>query len=73
MTDRGPGVRPDDRADVFQMFTGSGSAGGSGVGLWIAKAFVEAHGQGIWVEDADGHGARFCFTLPVARPTGSVA
>jgi two-component system sensor histidine kinase KdpD len=66
VTDSGPGVRPGDRAVVFQMFTGRGSAGGSGVGLWIAKAFVEAHGQAIWVEDTGGHGARFCFTLPVA-------
>jgi two-component system sensor histidine kinase KdpD len=66
VTDGGPGVRPGDRAVVFQMFTGRGSAGGSGVGLWIAKAFVEAHGQAIWVEDTAGHGARFCFTVPVA-------
>jgi two-component system sensor histidine kinase KdpD len=66
VADRGPGVRPDDRAAVFQMFTGRGSAGGSGVGLWIAKAFLEAHGQTIWLEDAAGQGARFTFTLPVA-------
>jgi len=72
VTDSGPGVRPSDRAIVFQMFTGR-SAGGSGVGLWIAKAFVEAHGQTIWVEDADGRGARFCFTLPVARQPATVA
>jgi two-component system, OmpR family, sensor histidine kinase KdpD len=72
VSDRGPGVRPDERAAVFQMFTGR-SAGGSGVGLWIAKAFIEAHGEEIWVEDADGHGARFCFTLPVARQPVPVA
>ncbi len=67
VTDRGPGVQPDERAIVFQMFTGRGSVGGFGVGLWIAKAFVEAHGEQIWVDDADGGGARFCVTLPVAR------
>ncbi len=72
VTDSGPGVRPGDRAVVFQMFTGR-SEGGSGVGLWIARAFVEAHGGTIWVEDADGHGARFCFTLPVARQPATVA
>jgi two-component system sensor histidine kinase KdpD len=72
VTDSGPGVRPGDRALVFQIFTGR-SAGGSGVGLWIAKAFVEAHGGTIWVEDADGHGARFSFTLPVARQPATVA
>jgi two-component system sensor histidine kinase KdpD len=72
VTDSGPGVRPDDRAIIFQMFTGRGSAGGSGVGLWIAKAFVEAHGQAIWVQDTAGHGARFCFTLPVALQPATV-
>jgi len=72
VTDSGPGVRPDEQALVFQMFTGRGSAGGSGVGLWIAKAFVEAHGEKIWVEDTAGHGARFCFTLPVARQPAPV-
>jgi hypothetical protein len=38
----------------------------AGLGLTIARTFVEAHGQRIWVEDAPGAGARFCFTLPVA-------
>ncbi len=66
VSDRGPGVRADDRAVVFQMFTGRGSVGGSGVGLWIAKSFVEAHGETIWVQDTAGDGGRFCFTLPVA-------
>jgi hypothetical protein len=41
---------------------------GAGLGLAIAKTFVEAHGQRIWVEDAPSGGARFCFTLPVAAP-----
>ena len=73
MADRGPGVGPDERATVFEMFTGRGSAGGSGVGLWIAKAFIEAHGEEIWVDDASGPGARFCFTLPVALEPAEVA
>lgn len=67
VTDRGPGVQPDERAIVFQIFTGRGSVGGSGVGLWIAKAFVEAHGEQIWVDDGEGIGARFCVTLPIDR------
>jgi two-component system sensor histidine kinase KdpD len=66
VTDQGPGVGPDDHDVLFQMSSGRGSVGGSGVGLWIAKAFVEAHGETIWVEDTDGPGSRFCFTLPVA-------
>jgi two-component system sensor histidine kinase KdpD len=72
VTDGGSGVRADERALVFEMFTGRGSAGGTGVGLWIAKAFVEAHGEEIWVEDNAGHGARFCFTLPVALQPSTV-
>jgi two-component system, OmpR family, sensor histidine kinase KdpD len=66
VTDQGPGLGPDDHDVIFQMFTGRGSVGGSGVGLWIAQAFVEAHGETIWVEDTGGPGSRFCFTLPVA-------
>jgi len=73
VTDAGPGVRPEERAVVFQMFTGRGSAGGSGVGLWIAKAFVEAHGGEIWVEDSGRPGARFCFTVPVALHAAAVS
>ncbi len=73
MTDSGPGVRPDERALIFEMFKGRGSAGGSGVGLWIAKAFLEAHGETIWVQDTAGHGARFCFTLPADRQPAPVA
>jgi two-component system sensor histidine kinase KdpD len=72
VTDSGPGVRPDERAVVFQMFTGRGSAGGSGVGLWIAKAFIEAHGETIWAEDTAGQGGRFCFTLPVSLQPATV-
>ena len=48
------------------MFARRDDDAGAGLGLTIAKTFVEAHGQRIWVEDAPGGGARFCFTLPVA-------
>jgi signal transduction histidine kinase len=39
----------------------------AGIGLSIARTFVEAHGQRIWVDEAPEGGARFCFTLP-AKP-----
>jgi len=64
--DKGPGVPRSERTNVFRMFNRSGTSGGTGVGLSIAKAFVEAHDQQIWVEDVPGGGARFCFTLPTA-------
>lgn len=74
--DHGPGVAPEDRERVFRMFSRSGGGlGRAGLGLAIAKAFVEAHGQSIRVEDAPGSGARFVFTMPAAAvpaDTGAV-
>jgi signal transduction histidine kinase len=66
VTDSGPGVSPDRRAEIFELFPRREGDAGAGLGLTIAKTFVEAHGQRIWVEDAPLGGARFCFTLPVA-------
>jgi two-component system sensor histidine kinase KdpD len=66
VTDHGPGVSPSQRAEIFTMFVRRDNDAGAGLGLTIAKTFVEAHGQRIWVEDAPGGGARFCFTLPAA-------
>jgi two-component system sensor histidine kinase KdpD len=66
VADRGLGVSPERRDEVFELFARRRGDAGAGLGLTIAKTFVEAHGQTIWVEDAPGGGARFCFTLPVA-------
>ncbi len=66
VTDRGQGVPADERASVFQMFNRREAGGRGGLGLAIARAFVEAHGQQIWVEDTSHGGARFVFTLPGA-------
>jgi two-component system sensor histidine kinase KdpD len=66
VTDRGPGVSPDQREEIFGLLARRVDDAGAGLGLMIAKTFVEAHGQRIWVEDAPSGGARFCFTLPVA-------
>ncbi|HXZ76974.1 MAG TPA: ATP-binding protein, partial [Streptosporangiaceae bacterium] len=66
VTDHGPGVGPDRRDEIFGLLARREGDVGAGLGLTIAKTFVEAHGQRIWVEDAPGGGARFCFTLPVA-------
>lgn len=65
--DHGPGVPPEERRRVFEMYSQVGGSGRAGLGLAIVKAFVEAHGQAIRVEDAPGGGARFVFGLPVAR------
>lgn len=67
VSDEGPGIPVDDRERVFTMFSRISGAGRAGLGLAIAKAFVEAHGERIWVQDAPGGGARFVLTLPAAR------
>jgi two-component system, OmpR family, sensor histidine kinase KdpD len=68
VADHGLGVSPERRDEVFEQFARRRGDSGAGLGLTIAKTFVEAHGQSIWVEDAPGGGARFCFTLPVGLP-----
>jgi two-component system sensor histidine kinase KdpD len=64
--DHGPGVSPTQRAEVFGLPARRDGDAGAGLGLAIARTFVEAHGQQIWVEDAPDGGAKFCFTLPIA-------
>jgi len=65
VADQGPGVSPERRGEIFELFARRADDAGAGLGLTIAKTFVEAHGQRIWAEDAPDGGARFCFTLPV--------
>jgi len=67
VADQGPGVSPERREEVFGLLARRDSDAGAGLGLSIAKTFVEAHGQHIWVEDAPDAGARFCFTLPAGQ------
>ncbi len=70
VSDSGPGVPPEDSSSVFQMFERREAGGRGGLGLAIAKAFVEAHGETIWMDPPTGQdgerGARFAFTLPRA-------
>ena len=72
VTDSGPGIAPDDRERVFQMWSRAGGEGRAGLGLAIARAFVEAHGQTIDVVRAPGGGARFVVTLPAAAVPAEV-
>jgi two-component system sensor histidine kinase KdpD len=67
VADSGPGVLPADRERVFLPFErGPTRVGGSGLGLAIARGLVEAHSGRLWVEEADGGGARFTFILPLS-------
>lgn len=73
--DSGEGIRPEDLPRVFERFyRGEASrtrdgfdSGGAGLGLAIAKGFVEAHGGRIWAQSALGQGTAVSFTLPAAK------
>jgi two-component system sensor histidine kinase KdpD len=64
--DSGPGIPEAERERLFRAFErGPSRAPGTGLGLTIARGFVEAHGGRLWLDSADSHGARFVFTLPL--------
>jgi signal transduction histidine kinase len=69
VTDTGPGVAPEDMPRIFDRYWQAPKKGsaGSGLGHYIAKGIVEAHGGRIWAERAEGGGAAFRFTLPLAQ------
>jgi two-component system sensor histidine kinase KdpD len=64
VSDDGPGIAPADRDRVFDMFSQNGGGGRAGLGLAIAKAFVEAHGGRIWIDPDVTRGAKVVFTVP---------
>lgn len=69
--DSGPGIPDDQRARVFERFWQAQPRSGRdvGLGLYIAKALVEAHGGRIGVESTPGEGSTFWFSLPTeSRP-----
>jgi signal transduction histidine kinase len=70
VTDTGIGIAPEDQGAIFEEFRQVGSdekrREGTGLGLTLAKKFVELHGGRIWVGSELGRGATFAFTLPVA-------
>jgi two-component system sensor histidine kinase KdpD len=70
VSDHGDGVPSAERDTLFESFVRFDTGGRAGLGLAIAKTFVEAHGERIWVEDVPGGGARFVFTMPVAPVQG---
>jgi two-component system sensor histidine kinase KdpD len=67
VADHGPGVSPQRRSEIFELFARRDSDSGTGLGLTIAKTFIEAHGQRIWVDGTSQGGAIFRFTLPIAE------
>lgn len=66
--DTGPGLRPEEQAHLFEKYYRSRSgrkAEGIGLGLYISRLIIEAHGGRIWVEGTPGGGATFTFYLPL--------
>ena len=73
--DRGLGIEPEYLERLFERFYQIDNAstrrvGGSGLGLSISKAIVEAQDGRIWVESKPGVGSTFYFTLPLTPSTG---
>jgi signal transduction histidine kinase len=65
--DTGPGIAPVVSDKLFQPFTTHGKEHGTGLGLSICKKIIEDHQGRIWVRNEAGHGAIFCFALPLAK------
>jgi len=76
VADQGPGIDGLEQGLIFDKFYRGKEqravAQGTGMGLSIARAIVEAHGGSITVTSQLGHGSVFSFTLPMARTAGEV-
>jgi PAS domain S-box-containing protein len=75
VSDNGPGVAPDELPHVFERFYRARHgrqqhSGGTGLGLTICKAFIEAHGSIIWAESSAG-GTTISFSLPLVSPVNA--
>ncbi len=66
--DQGQGIAPEFAPRVFRQFWRAKRRGGAGLGLFIVKGLVEAHGGTITVARAPGGGAEFRFTMPAGVP-----
>jgi len=71
VSDRGQGIPPEDLPHLFQRYyrrqADAEQREGLGLGLYIAKGLVEAHGGRIWVKSRVGEGSTFSFSLPVEQ------
>jgi signal transduction histidine kinase len=68
VSDEGPGIPEESMNRVFTRFWRGSKRGGTGLGLYIVKGIVEAHGGTITVGRGPGGGAEFRFILPVGTP-----
>jgi len=69
VSDHGPGIHQSDAPFVFDRFYRapdvSRNSKGAGLGLYLAKAIIEAHGGKIWIDPEYKNGAKICFSLPI--------
>jgi signal transduction histidine kinase len=75
VTDTGVGIAPEDQEAIFEEFRQVGTdyarkREGTGLGLALARKFVELHGGRLWVKSEVGHGSTFTFTFPVTPHAG---
>ncbi len=68
VSDQGPGISPEDVPHMFERFYRAPDLArhtkGAGLGLYLSRSIVEAHGGRMWVDTEVGKGARICFSLP---------
>lgn len=75
VSDQGEGIPEGDLARLFDAFFRGAAArkrtsGGAGLGLYLSKQIVAAHGGEIWAESTAGAGSTFSFTVPPSLPAG---
>ncbi|MGE0872386.1 MAG: sensor histidine kinase [Kofleriaceae bacterium] len=78
VSDSGIGISRDQVAKIFEPFfqvdsSSTRAFGGTGLGLTLAKAYVEAHGGRIWVDTAPGQGSTFTASFPMRSEPGEAA
>ena len=73
ISDKGDGISPEDLPHVTEKFYRSANAqpGGLGLGLWVSKSIVEAHGGELVASSVAGQGATVHFTIPLRRDGAS--
>ena len=69
VSDQGIGIAPAEQSKIFEHFYRVDNAStrktqGAGLGLFLVKAVIEAHGGRVWVDSQPGKGSQFNFTIP---------
>ena len=71
--DTGPGIPEEQQSHIFDRYWNRTGGGGLGLGLYIAKGIVEAHGGKLWLRSRTGEGSTFYFTLPAGATASAGA